>query len=79
MHGIDSTAASQAVSSCEVAYIRYRIMAESGPKSQCILPVLFVEAVIVIVTAPLISLSSTANGMVLYVNDLPRGHMVVEF
>lgn len=54
-------------------------MAESGPKSQCILPVLFVEAVIVIVTAPLISLSSTANGMVLHVNDLSRGHMVVQF
>lgn len=52
-------------------------MAQPGPKSRCVLLVLFVEAVIVIVTAPLISLSSTANGVVAYVNNLHRGDTVV--
>jgi len=73
---------SQAASSCETAYVRHCIMEESGPKSQCILLVLFVEAVIVIAMAPLTC--STANGMVIvymsqiiHVKDLPRGCSVV--
>ncbi|XP_010285910.1 PREDICTED: docking protein 6, partial [Phaethon lepturus] len=48
-------------------------MAQPGPKSRCTLLELFVEAVIVTVTAPRISLSSTADGMVAYVNGLHRG------
>lgn len=57
-------------------------MEEPGPKSQCILLMLFVEAIIVIAMAPLTC--SSANGMVIiymsriiHVNDLPRGHTVV--
>lgn len=52
-------------------------MAQPSPKSWCMLLLLFIEAVLIIITTPFISWSSTANGMVAYVKNLHRGDMVV--
>lgn len=52
-------------------------MAQPSPKSRCMLLLIFIKAVLIFITAPFISWSSTANGMVTYVKNLHRGDTVV--